>query len=125
MSLFPILSRSNPHHSADQLNNNAMRGTALTVGVVGLAFVLLAMVMVIWGSSDLSSPSVGVLMRVAGILLAVSLVLPKARKPSLITVVVAGVGLVLVLTRPGLIWVALFGWVVWVAFNRQSTDDKD
>ena len=102
-----------------------MRGTALTVGVVGLAFVLLAMVMMIWGSSDLSSPSVGVLIRVAGILLAVSLVLPKARKPSLITVVVAGVGLVLVLTRPGLIWVALFGWVVWVAFNRQSTDDKD
>ena len=102
-----------------------MRATALTLGVVGLALVLLATVMVIWGSSDFGSPAVGVLIRVAGILLAVSLVLPIIRKPSFSTLLVAGAGLVLVLTRPALIWAALIGWVVWVAFARHSTDDKD
>ena len=102
-----------------------MRDTGLTLGVVGLALVALVLGMVIWGSSDLGSPTVGVLIRVAGILLAVSLVLRTARKPSLATLLVAGVGLALVLTRPGLIWAALLGWVVWVAFGRQRTDDKD
>ena len=82
--------------------------------------------MVIWGSSDLNSPAVGVLIRVAGILLAVSLVLPSLRKPSMTTLLVAGGGLLLVLLRPALIWVALIGWVGWMVFGRQrSTADSD
>jgi len=85
-----------------------------------------ATVMVVWGSSDLGSPAVGVLMRVAGILLAVSLVLPSLQKPSMTTLLVAGGGLVLILLRPGLIWVAALGWVGWALFVRQtSTADKD
>ena len=102
-----------------------MRGTALTLGIVGLALASLALIMMVWGSSDLGSPTVGVLIRVAGILLAVSLVLPAVRKPSLTTVLVVGGGLVLVMARPGLIWAALFAWVLWVAFGRQSTDSND
>ena len=102
-----------------------MRGTALTLGIVGLALASLALIMMVWGSSDLGSPAVGVLIRVAGILLAVSLVLPAVRKPSLTTVLVVGGGLVLVMARPGLIWAALFAWVLWVAFGRQSTDSND
>jgi len=82
--------------------------------------------MVIWGSSDLGTPTVGVLIRVAGILLAVSLVLPSLRKPSITTLVIAGAGLFLILLRPGLIWVALLGWMGWVVFGRQSRRvDKD
>lgn len=87
---------------------------------------LVATVMVVWGSSDLGSPAVGVLIRVAGILLAVSLVLPSLRKPSMTTLLVAGGGLVLILLRPGLIWVAALGWLGWALFGRQtSTADKD
>ena len=102
-----------------------MRGTALTLGIVGLALASLALIMMVWGSSDLGPPTVGVLIRVAGILLAVSLVLPAVRKPSLTTVLVVSGGLVLVMARPELIWAALFAWVLWVAFGLQSTDSND
>jgi hypothetical protein len=84
------------------------------------------MIMVIWGSADLGTPTVGVFIRVAGILLAVSLVLPSVRKPSAIKLMVAAGGLFLVLLRPGLIWAALLGWIGWVLFGLQGrTVDKD
>ena len=103
-----------------------MRGTALTLGLIGVALALVAIVIVAWGSADFGSPTVGVLIRVAGILLAVSLVLPSIRKPSILALLVAGAGLILVLARPGLIWVALVGWVGWVVFGRQTrTADKE
>lgn len=87
---------------------------------------VVATVMVVWGSSDLSSPAVGVLIRVAGILLAISLVLPTLRKPSITTLLLAGAGLVLVMLRPGLIWAALLGWVGWVFYIRRAkTSDND
>jgi drug/metabolite transporter (DMT)-like permease len=88
--------------------------------LAGAALASLATIMVVWGSSNLGSPEVGVLIRVAGILLAVSLVVPSLRKPSMTTLLFAGTGLVLVMLRPGLIWAALLGWVGWVLFSRQA-----
>ena len=121
MSWFLNLSRSNPPPVASQLTEpSPLRGTALTLGLIGAALALVAIVMVVWGSADFGTPTVGVLIRVAGILLAVSLVLPSFRKPSLVAILIASAGLILVLARPGLIWVALLGWVGWVVFGRQA-----
>jgi hypothetical protein len=86
--------------------------------LIGAALALVATLMVVWGSADFGTPTVGVLIRVAGVLLAVSLVLPSFRKPSLVAILIASAGLILVLARPGLIWVALLGWVGWVVFGR-------
>jgi len=88
--------------------------------VIGAALALVATLIAIWGSAGFGSPTVGVLFRVAAILLAVSLVLPSLRKPSLVVVLAASAGLILVLARPGLIWVALLGWVGWTVFGRLS-----
>ena len=97
-----------------------MRGTALTLGIIGVAAVVTAGLMILLGSSDLRTPSVGVLVRVGAILLAVSLVLPSIRRPSIITIIVIGSVLLLVMMRPALIWAALIGWVVWLVMNRHA-----
>lgn len=68
----------------------------------------------------------GLLIRVGAVLGSLALVLPTLRKPSLPTLLVAGLGLVLVLARPGLVWAALLGWAVFVLLGRQRrTSSKD
>jgi hypothetical protein len=54
----------------------------------------------------------------------VALVLPSIRKPSIPTLIVAGLGLVLVLARPGLVWAALIGWAVWVLLGPQRSTSR-
>lgn len=103
---------------------NPLRGTALILGVVGIAMASAALLLVLFGVEDLRGPTVGVLARVAAILLAVSLVLPTIRKPNTSMLIVVGLGLVLILLRPGLIWAGLIGWWSWVLLGRQRTDDK-
>lgn len=80
----------------------------------------------VWGAGSPPDPRSGILIRTGAILGAVALVLPSIRKPSISTILVAGAGLILVLARPGLIWAALIGWVVWVWLGRQrSTADNE
>lgn len=83
------------------------------------------MLIVFTGIDDVNSPTAGILIRVGAILLAISLVLPVVKKPSLGTSVIVGTGLVVVLVRPGLIWAGLVALVIWLAIGRQrSTDDS-
>jgi hypothetical protein len=96
---------------------NPMRSTAIALGVVGLLVILVGVVLV--QDPDDGSTLGGLIIRVGAVLGALALVLPTIRKPSLPTLIVAGVGLVLVLARPGLIWAALIGWAVWVLLGRQ------
>jgi hypothetical protein len=94
-----------------------MRSTAIALGVVGLLVILVGVVLV--QDADDGSTLGGLIIRVGAVLGALALVLPTIRKPSLPTLIVAGVGLVLVLARPGLVWAALIGWAVWVLLGRQ------
>lgn len=75
----------------------------------------------VFGSSDLTTPFVGVLVRVAALLIAVSLILPSVRKPSLSTILVVGALLILILMRPALIWAGLTGWLLWMVLGRQRS----
>lgn len=109
----------------DVTSPSPLRGTALTLGVIGLIAAVAGMLIVFTGANDLNSPTAGVLIRVGAILLAVSLVLPVVKKPSTIMTAVVGAGLLVVLLRPGLIWAALIAWVLWLGLGRQrSTDDN-
>lgn len=106
-------------------NPSPLRGTALTLGVIGLIAAVAGMLIAFTGTNDLTSPTAGVLIRVGAILLAVSLVLPVVKKPSTGMTVVVGAGLLIVLLRPGLIWAGLIAWVLWLGLGRQrSTDDN-
>jgi hypothetical protein len=96
-----------------------MRGTAIAMGVIGLLVIAVGVVLVLVQDADDGSSLGGVIIRVGAVLGALALVLPTIRKPSLPTLVVAGLGLVLVLARPGLVWAALVGWAVWVLLGRQ------
>ena len=88
---------------------------------------LVAIALMLFGDEDLNSPVVGVLIRVAAVLLAVSLVLPAIRNPSPRGLLIAGASLVLVILRPALIWVALFAWLAWAVYRRlqERTDARD
>ena len=102
-----------------------MRGTALALGSVGAVLGLVSVGLVVLGPYELTSPLTGVLIRVSAVLLAVSLVLPTIQRPKISTLVVAGAALVLVLLRPGLIWVFLVAWLGWVILQRQSINIED
>lgn len=103
---------------------NPLRGTALTIGLVGLAAVITAVILILFRDATLSSPEVGLLVRVGAILLAISLVLPGFRRPSLGAMIGVSAALVLILMRPALIWAGLIGWVAWMILGRQRTDDR-
>lgn len=96
-----------------------LKGSAVTLGVIGGLLMVVGLALVFLADPDQSSPGGGVLIRVGALLGAVALVLPTIRKPSLVTLLVAGVGLLLVLARPGLVWAALIGWSLWVILGRQ------
>lgn len=89
------------------------------MGVVGLLVIMVGVVLVLVQDPDDGSTLGGLIIRVGAVLGALALILPTIRKPSLPTLMVAGVGLVLVLARPGLVWAALIGWAVWVLLGRQ------
>lgn len=112
-------------YSGDVADPSPLRGTALTLGVMGAIAAVAGMLIVLTGSDDLNSPTAGVLIRVGAILLAVSLVLPAVKKPSTLMTVLVSAGLLVVLIRPGLVWAGLVGWVFWLVLGRQrSTDDR-
>jgi hypothetical protein len=96
-----------------------MWGTALTLGVIGGLLITAGAFIELFGDTGSTSPSSGVLIRAGAVLAATALVLPSIRRPSLSTTTIAVAGLVLVLLRPGLIWVALIGWVAWLIAGRQ------
>ncbi len=107
-------------------DRNELRGTAVAIGVIGLVLIGLGAVIALTSDRGISTPSSGILIRSGAVLGALALALPSIRKPSVSTLLVAGGGLVLVLARPGLIWAALIGWVVWIVLGRQrSTDSND
>lgn len=98
---------------------NPLRGTAIAIGVVGVVGMVAGLIMILLADPGEASPTGGVLIRTGAVLGAVALILPSIRKPSLPTLLVAGVGLALVLARPGLVWAALIGWVAWALLSRQ------
>jgi hypothetical protein len=89
------------------------------MGVVGLLVIAVGVILVLVRDADDGSTLGGLIIRAGAVLGAMALVLPTIRKPSLSTLIVAGLGLVLVLARPGLVWAALVGWAVWVLLGRQ------
>jgi len=100
-------------------DGNPLKSTAIAVGVVGLVAIAVGLVMIWFEEPNDWSNLGGLLIRVGAVLGAVALVLPSIRRPSLPTLIVAGLGLVLVLARPGLVWAALIGWALWVLLGRQ------
>jgi hypothetical protein len=103
-----------------------MRATAMTMGVIGLTFIVIGAIIALNSDQGVSTPSSGILIRTGAVLGAVALVIPSFRKPSPFTLIIAAAGLILVLARPGLIWVALVGWLIWLVPGRQrSTVSKD
>ena len=103
-----------------------MRGTAVAIGVIGLVLIALGVVIALTSDRGVSTPSSGILIRSGAVLGALALALRSIRKPSVSSLLVAGGGLALVLVRPGLVWAALAGWVLWIVLGRQrSTDSND
>jgi hypothetical protein len=100
---------------------NQLRSTAVAIGAVGLVVIGMGLAMLLFDDQGRGSNLGGLLIRVGAVLGAVALVLPNIRKPSLSTLIVAGLGLVLVLARPALVWAALIGWAVWVLLGRQRS----
>ena len=108
----------------DVAEGNPLKSTAITVGVVGLVVIAVGVTLVLVQDPDDGSTLGGLIIRVGAVLGAVALVLPSIRKPSLPTLIVAGLGLILVLARPGLVWAALIGWAVWVLLGRQRSRSR-
>ncbi len=94
--------------------------------MIGLAVISIGVWIAIFGDQGLSEPGAGILIRVGAVLGAIALILRSLRRPSIATIAIVPVGTVLVLARPGLVWVALIGWVGWFIAVRQSkTADSD
>jgi hypothetical protein len=105
---------------------NPLKGITIAIGVAGLVAIGIGLAVALFGDADEGSTMGGLLIRIGALLGAVALVLPTIRKPSLANLIVAGLGLVLVLARPGLVWAALIGWAVWVLIARQRrTSSRD
>lgn len=101
-------------------------GTAFTLGIFGAIAAGTGIVIALTPNASLTTPIVGVLIRVGAVLLAVSFAIPLFRKPSGLVMTLLGAGLVVVLIRPALIWAAVIGWIGWTILGRQrSTDDND
>jgi hypothetical protein len=98
---------------------NPLKGTAIALGVIGVVAMVVGLIIMLVADPGEVSPTGGVLIRAGAVLGAIALVLPGIRRPSLPTLLVAGLGLVLVLARPGLVWAALIGWLGWVLLSRQ------
>jgi hypothetical protein len=98
---------------------NPLKGTALTLGAVGLLLIGGGLVIALLATPDEGSTGGGLLIRAGALVGAVALVLPTIRKPSLSTIVLAGGGLLLVMVRPALVWAALIGWSVWAILGYQ------
>ncbi len=92
---------------------------AIAMGVVGAALVVTAFGFVLFTDETLTTPAIGLAVRVGAVLVAASLALPSVRKPSLPAMLIAGAVLVLVLLRPSLIWVGLAAWITWLVRSRQ------
>jgi hypothetical protein len=113
-------------YRANVTTNNELRSTAITLGVIGLAVISIGVWIAIFGDQGLSEPGAGILIRVGAVLGAVALILRSLRRPSIATIAIVSIGTILVLARPGLVWVALIGWVGWFIAVRQSkTADSD
>lgn len=97
---------------------NPLKGTAIALGAVGILMIG-AGVIIALRADAVQSTEGSLLIRAGALVGAVALVLPTVRKPSLPTVLVSFVGLVLVLARPALVWAALIGWSIWVIMGRQ------
>jgi membrane associated rhomboid family serine protease len=105
---------------------NPLKSTAITLGVLALLAIGAGLVIILLADPDSGSTGGGVLIRVGAVLGALALLLPSIRKPSLSTMLIAGAGLVLVLARPSLVWVALIGWSVWlIPRSQRSTAHKE
>jgi hypothetical protein len=89
--------------------------------VIALLLIGAGLARIVFEEGTTSDMRAGVLIRVGAIIGAVALVLPSIRKPSVSTILVAAAGLILVLARPGLIWAALIGWVLWLWLGRQRS----
>ena len=98
---------------------NPLKGTAIALGAVGIVMIGAGLATTLLADPGQESAGSGLLIRAGALVGAVALVLPTIRKPSLPTVLVSLVGLVLVMARPGLVWAALIGWSIWVIMGRQ------
>ena len=98
---------------------NPLKGTAIALGALGILMIGAGLAMALLDDAGQQSAEGSLLIRAGALVGAVALVLPTIRKPSLPTVLVSLVGLVLVMARPGLVWAALIGWSIWVIMSRQ------
>jgi hypothetical protein len=104
----------------------ASNSTAILLGVIAAVLIGAGIAVALLGDSGFGSPAAGVLLRTGAVLGAVALVVPVVKQPSTMSVVVAGGGLILVLIRPALIWVALLVWIGWLVTRRQrNTAESD
>ena len=103
----------------DVAHKNQLRSTAIVMGVVGLVVIGMGLALLLFDDEGRGNNLGGLLIRVGAVLGAIALILPNIRKPSLPTLIVAGLGLVLVLARPALVWAALIVWAAWVLLSRQ------
>lgn len=104
----------------------ASNNTAILLGVVAVVLIGAGVAVALLGGGGFGSPTAGVLLRSGALLGAVALVVPVVKQPSTMTMIVAGGGLVLVLIRPALIWVALVVWIGWLFARRQrNTAESD
>lgn len=101
-----------------------LRNTAIALGAIGAGAALAGIVTALTPNATLTTPIVGVSIRVGAILLAISLALPSVRRPSAPALALVSAGLVLVMIRPGLIWAAVIGWVLWRVLRRQERTDR-
>lgn len=102
-----------------------MRSSAITIGLIGLIAIAAGILLALVGEVGTRGPTAGILIRAGAVLGAIALVLPSVKRPSFANVAVAGAGLILVLIRPSLIWVALIGWLGWLIFRQRSTADTE
>jgi hypothetical protein len=98
---------------------NPLKGTAIALGAVGILMIGAGLAVALLADAGQQSAEGSLLIRAGALVGAVALVLPTIRKPSMPTVLVSVVGLVLVMARPGLVWAALIGWSIWVIMSRQ------
>ena len=107
-------------------NGSSLKGTAIALGVAGLALIAVGVVLLVTSDDSGGDPMAGILIRSGAVLGAAALVIPNIRKPSPTTLVLAGGGAVLVLLRPALVWVALAVWLGWLIWGRQRrTSSKE
>lgn len=105
-------------------DSSELRGTAIALGLIAVLMMAVGLVLILSSDIGTTDATGGLAVRSGAVIGAIALVLPTIRKPRISTILVAGAGLLLALARPGLVWAALLGWVLWFGLGRQRRTGK-